>query len=266
VPDFNESVSEDELATSQYFAFLSLPAKPDINIPMKLRYLIPSLPILLSPLFAQTIQETNKEGFKESTVSDFLNSKYNWDEAKVEKNQVEVENKTPFKSASQRNTERNAVVEGRLQPTLDIDNPTGNEDIPDDELGLDTVELREFQVNELYSPLMRMSELKDLDTLDPTSGGAYLTETYYSNFENNYLNRWHIPLIGKSQEQLAKERYQQEQYQDFLGDISGTIEGLQSLNPSMSKELKKELNETKHQYNTNNKTDDFRYSSPDAKF
>jgi len=179
---------------------------------------------------------------------------------------VVAENKTPFKPVNQKLAEREAIIEARLRPTLDIDDPISNEDIPEDELGLDTVQLREFQVSELYSPLMRMSEMKDLDSLKPGSGGAFLSEEYYSNLENQYLNRWHIPLIGKSQEQLAKEKYQQEQYQNFLGEVSNTIEGIESLNPGLSKELKKEFRETQHQYNNNNKTDDLRYTGPDAKF
>lgn len=232
---------------------------------MRPTHLFLLLPFILQPLTGQSEAEKNKEGFKTSTVSDFLASKYKWEaEKKEEQAKVLVENKTPFKPLDERAAQRDAEIEARLKPTLDIDDP--KEDIPEDELGLDTVVLKEFKVNELYSPLMRMSELKDLETLKPGSGGAFLSESYYSNFENKFLNRWHIPLIGKSQEQLAKERYQQEQYQSFLGDMSSTIEGLQTLNPQLSKELKKELRDTQFQYNSNNKGDDARFSGPDAKF
>lgn len=225
------------------------------------------IPLILQPVVGQSEEKKNEEGFKTSTVSEFLASKYKWgDEKEKAQPRVQVDNKTPFKTLEQRQAERNEEVEARLRPTLDIDDPAEQEEIPEDELGLDTVELREFQVNELYSPLMRMSELKDLETLDPRSGGAYLKEEYYSDFENRYLNRWHIPLIGKSQEQLAKERYQQEQYQSFLGEVSGTIEGLKNLNPQLAKELNKELRETQYQYNTNAKKDTDRFTSPDAKF
>ncbi|MCB1120798.1 MAG: hypothetical protein KJT03_04575 [Verrucomicrobiae bacterium] len=233
---------------------------------MKYTFLLVSLPLISGPLFAQTSKEVNKEGYKTSTVSDFLASKYTWEEQKEEGPKVEVVNKTPLKPVKERRSNNDEEIEARLQPTLDIDDPGKHEDIPEDELGLDTVTLREYEVNELYSPLMRMSELKDLETLDPKSGGAYLTEAYFSEFENRYLNRWHIPLIGKSQEQLAKERYQQEQYQNFLGEISGTIEGMEHLNPEQAKELSRELRETKHQYNNNFKNDDLRFSGPDAKF
>lgn len=230
------------------------------------------LSLMVSPVFAQVDEkELNEEGFKTSTVSDFLKSKYTWEEPKkeTEETKEEVVNKTPYKPLEQRVAERDEEIQARLQPTLDIDDPARDEipeDIPLDELGLDTVELREFQVNELYSPLMRMSEMKDLDTLDPTSGGIYLSEEYYSNFENRFLNRYHIPLIGKSQEELAKERYRQQQYQNFLGDVSTTISGLESLDPSRSKEIQSLLNDTKSQYNSNNLNDDLRFNGPDAKF
>jgi hypothetical protein len=233
---------------------------------MRLKYLLLPLPLFLTALSGQSTSERNAEGFKTATVSDFLSSKYTWEKQEEEAPQVVAENKTPFKPVNQKLAEREAIIEARLRPTLDIDDPISNEDIPEDELGLDTVQLREFQVSELYSPLMRMSEMKDLDSLKPGSGGAFLSEEYYSNLENQYLNRWHIPLIGKSQEQLAKEKYQQEQYQNFLGEVSNTIEGIESLNPGLSKELKKEFRETQHQYNNNNKTDDLRYTGPDAKF
>lgn len=238
---------------------------------MKPHYLILILSLLIGPLSAQVDDaELNEEGFKTATVSDFLKSKYTWEEPKEEEEtpQETAVNKTPFKPLEQRVAERNQEVKARLQPTLDIDDPSKEdlEDIPLDELGLDTVELREFQVNELYSPLMRMSEIKDLDTLDPASGGIYLSEEYYSNFENRFLNRYHIPLIGKSQEQLAQERYRQQQYQSFLGEVSTTISGLESLDPERSKEIKTLLNDTQSQYNSNNKNDDLRFSGPDAKF
>ena len=177
---------------------------------------------------------------------------------------VEIVNDTPLKTVDQRIAQRNAVIQARLQPTLPIDDPAN--DIPEDELGLDTVELREFKVSELYSPLMRMSELKDLDTLDPSSGGAFLSEQYFSDLENKYLNRYTIPLIGKSQEQLAKERYQREKYQSFLGEVSGTIDDLNNLNPEYAKELKKEFQDAQQQYNTNFKIDDNRFNNPDAKY
>ena len=230
------------------------------------------LSLVLSPLFAQVDEaELNEEGFKTSTVSDFLKSKYTWEAPKKEGEEPkeEVVNKTPFKPLDQRVAERNEEIKARLQPTLDIDDPAGEEspeDIPLDELGLDTVELREFQVNELYSPLMRMSEIKDLDTLDPESGGVYLAEEYFSNVENRWLNRYHIPLIGKSQEQLAQERYRQQQYQNFLGNVSTTISGLEALDPNRSKEIKTLLNDTQSQYNSNHKNDDLRFNGPDAKF
>lgn len=234
---------------------------------MKVKHLTLILPFLIQPAFAQTETGKTPEGFKESTVSEYLNSKYKWEELKEEEKQrpkVVVENKTPYKPIDQKLDEIDAEVEARLRPTLDIDDP--NEEIPIDERGLDTVELKEFEVSELYSPLMRMSELKDLETLDPASGGAYLTEEYFSELENKYLNRWHIPLIGKSQEELAKERYQLEKYQSFLGNVSGTIDGLKNLDPSLSKELSKEFRDTQYQYNTNNKQDELRFSGPDAKF
>ena len=238
---------------------------------MKPHHLTLILSLIVSPLLAQVEEaELNEEGFKTATVSDFLNSKYTWEEPKKEEEESKeaVVNKTPYKPLEQRVAERNEEVKARLQPTLDIDDPgkESPEDIPLDELGLDTVELREFQVNELYSPLMRMSEIKDLDTLDPASGGIYLSEEYYSNFENRFLNRYHIPLIGKSQEQLAQERYRQQQYQSFLGDVTTTISGLESLDPNRSKEIKTLLNDTQSQYNANNRNDDLRFNGPDAKF
>lgn len=241
------------------------------HFPMKPYLLTLILSLILSPLVAQVEEaELNEEGFKTSTVSDFLKSKYTWEAPKnEEESENVVDNKTPFKPLDQRVAERNEEIKARLQPTLDIDDPAKEEsmeDIPLDELGLDTVELREYQVNELYSPLMRMSEIKDLDTLDPASGGVYLADEYYSNLENRWLNRYHIPLIGKSQEQLAQERYRQEQYENFLGDVSTTISGLESLDPERSKAIKGLLNETKTQYNSNYKNDDLRFSGPDAKF
>lgn len=239
---------------------------------MKPHILILVVSLILSPLFAQVEEaELNEEGFKTSTVSDFLKSKYTWEAPKKEedKEKPKAVNKTPFKPLDQRIAEREQEIQARLQPTLDIDDPSKEgsvEETPLDELGLDTVELREFQVTELYSPLMRMSEIKDLDTLDPTSGGVYLSEEYFSNFENQWLNRYHIPLIGKSQEQLAQERYRREQYQNFLGEVSTTISGLESLDPERSREIKTLLNDTQSQYNANNKNDDLRFSGPDAKF
>ncbi|MCZ6671455.1 MAG: hypothetical protein O7C75_00810 [Verrucomicrobia bacterium] len=232
---------------------------------MKSIHIVLFLSLIALPLFGQDATEKNKEGFKESTVSDFLNSKYKWEEQKEEPGiKEEITNKTPLKTAKLRAAYRQAAIEAHLQPTLPIDDP--RENVPEDELGLDTVELREFQVNELYSPLMRMSELKDIDTLDPASGGAFLSDKYFTNFESRYLNRWTIPLIGRSQEQLAKERYRQQQYQNFLGEVSKTIEGLKTLNPELAKELRKEVRDTQQQYKDINLTDDFRFTGPDAKF
>ena len=130
---------------------------------MKFKYLILPLPLFLNALLGQQTSELNEEGFKTATVSDFLSSKYTWEKQEEEKEQapkVEVENKTPYKLVDQKKAEREAVIEARLQPTLDIDDPAAsNENRPLDELGLDTVLLREYQVTELYSPIMRMSEL-----------------------------------------------------------------------------------------------------------
>tara|TARA_Y100000588_G_scaffold15169_1_gene16264 strand:- start:581 stop:1240 length:660 start_codon:yes stop_codon:yes gene_type:complete len=212
-------------------------------------------------LAAQENQNSNGEHFQESTVTDFLNSKYKWEPPKQEERpKLEIVNDTPLKTIA----EKEAIIEVRLKPTLNIDDPT--DAIPEDEMGLDTVELREFRVTELYSPLMRMSELKDLEKLDPASGGAYLSEEYFTQLENQYLNRWTIPLIGKSQEQLAKERYNIEQYQQFLGEVSVAIDNLDKLNPEYAKEIRKEFQETQHQYNNNFKINDNRFTNPDAKF
>lgn len=220
---------------------------------------------MMLSLAAQENQDSNGEKFRESTVTDFLNSKYKWKPPSQEEIlKVEIVNDTPLKTIDEKIAEKEAIIEARLKPTLDIDNPT--EAIPEDEMGLDTVELREFRVTELYSPLMRMSELKDIEKLDPASGGAYLSEEYFTQLENQYLNRWTIPLIGKSQEQLAKERYNLEQYQQFLGEVSVAIDNLDKLNSEYAKELRKEFQETQHQYNNNFKINDTRFTSPDAKF
>ena len=135
----------------------------------------------------------------------------------------------------------------------------------EEEEGLDTVDLKEHRVSELYSPLMRMSEIKNLEKIDPASGGRYLSESYYTDFENNILNRWTIPLIGRSQEERAKEEYRHQQFQAFLADAGKTLEHLDNLDPEYAKQVRKEFSEAQHQYNVNEKNVHY-FESPEAEF
>ena len=191
----------------------------------------------------------NEEGFKTSTISNFLSTKYKWEKTQPEAEAVEVENETPLKPIQQKEEERLALIQARIE-----ERSATVSGIQEEESGLDTVDLKEFRVTELYSPLMRMSEIKNLDVIDPASGGRYLSESYYSDFENNILNRWTIPLIGRSQEDRAKEKYRQEQFQSFLAEAGKTLEHLDNLDPEYAKQVRKEFSETQHQYNVNEKT------------
>ena len=220
---------------------------------------------LLFPLALLAQGNTNDEGFKTATVSDYITTMYKWEKPKPEEEKVEVENDTPLKSSEQKAAERQAAIDQLVKQRNMQDRRLAEEEIPEEEQGLDTVELREFQISELYSPLMRMSEIKNLDVIDPASGGVYLTEEYYTNCENNILNRWTIPIVGRSQEQRAKEEYRKKQYDAFLTEVSNTLEHLQSLDPEYAKQVAKEFNDTQYQYNINEK-DDPRFDSPDAKF
>ncbi len=209
--------------------------------------------------------EPNEEGFKTSTISDYLSSKYKWEKPEPEAEKAENRNDTPLKSAQQKEAERQASIQAQIRERNRADPRRSDSRITEEEEGLDTVELKEYQVSELYSPLMRMSEIKNLDVIDPASGGRYLSESYYTDFENNILNRWTIPLIGRSQEQRAKEEYRQQQFQAFLTEAEKTLEHLDNLDPEYAKQVRKEFSETHHQYNVNEKNVHL-YDSPEAEF
>ncbi len=232
---------------------------------MKFQMHVKLLLIPLIPLGLMAQGETNEEGFKTSTVSDFLSLKYKWEKPQAETKKAEVQNDTPLKSAQQKEAESQASIEALIRERNREDRRRAGSNITEEEEGLDTVELKEHRVSELYSPLMRMSEIKNLEVIDPASGGRYLTESYYTDFENNILNRWTIPLIGRSQEERAKDEYRHQQFQAFLAEAGKTLEHLENLDPEYAKQVRQEFSETQHQYNVNEKNVHF-FESPEAKF
>ncbi len=177
-----------------------------IPFPMKFQMHVKLILIPLIPLGLMAQGETNEEGFKTSTVSDYLSAKYKWEKLQAETKEAELQNDTPLKSAQQKEAESQASIEALIIERNREDRRRAGSDITEEEEGLDTVELKEHRVSELFSPLMRMSEIKNLEVIDPASGGRYLTESYYTDFENNILNRWTIPLIGRSQEEARQRR------------------------------------------------------------
>ncbi len=196
-----------------------------------------------------TADGTDSEGFKNATVSDYLSGKYQWKAPDPdEETEIEVDTSTPMKSREQKDADYRArqdahwkyIESKRREAEFKQD-----QDIDED--GIDTIDMDELEIEEEYSPLMRMSAMKDLNEIDPRSGNAYLADTYYTDFESEFLNRWHIPLIGSSQEALAKQRYEREQYERFVNEISGTLENLENLDSKLANELIGEFNETQYQ-------------------
>lgn len=232
---------------------------------MKLPAHVKLLLIPLIPLGLMAQGEPNEEGFKTSTVSDYLISKYKWEKPKPEAKEAEVRNDTPLKSAQQKEAERQAAIAAMIVERNKENRARSGSGITEEEEGLDTVDLKEYRVSELYSPLMRMSEIKNLEVIDPASGGRYLSESYYTDFENNILNRWTIPLIGRSQEERAKEEYRHQQFQAFLTEAGKTLEHLDNLDPEYAKQVRKEFSEAQHQYNVNEKNVHY-FESPEAEF
>ncbi len=232
---------------------------------MKFKMHVKLILIPLIPLGLMAQGEPNEEGFKNSTVSDYLSAKYKWEKPQAETKEAEAQNDTPLKPAEQKEAESQASIEALIRERNREGRRRAGSDITEEEEGLDTVELKEHRVSELYSPLMRMSEIKNLEVIDPASGGRYLSESYYTDFENNVLNRWTIPLIGRSQEERAKEEYRHKQFQAFLDDAGKTLEHLDNLDPEYAKQVRKEFSETQHQYNVNEKNDHL-FESPEAKF
>lgn len=204
-----------------------------------MKYTFSSSLFLLSliPLAAQPIGNKNEDGFQVSTVTSFMTTKYQWEpkEKKTEKTQP-VENHTPLKSKTQKQDELEAVRANGESSQF-----TG------EDMALSEVTLREFTVNEFYSPLLRMGEMKDIEILEPESAPGILKDKYFSDFENNVLNRWTLPLIGRSQEQLARERYRAEKEKIVLGK-AGKIAGLMfSWDPEKARELQKDIYEVHFQ-------------------
>ena len=172
---------------------------------MKFQMHVKLILIPLFPLGLMAQGEPNEEGFKTSTVSDYLFSKYKWEKPQEEPKEAEVQNDTPLKPAQQKEAESQASIGALIRERNREDRRRAGIDTTEEEEGLDTVELKEHRVSELYSPLMRMSEIKNLEVIDPASGGRYLSESYYTDFENNVLNRWTIPLIGRSRKSAPKK-------------------------------------------------------------
>ena len=77
------------------------------------------LSLLAIPFILSAQEKKSSEGFKTSTVSDFLASKYKWEEVKDEPaSSGERNNDTPIKPVDQKKADQEAEIEARLQPTL----------------------------------------------------------------------------------------------------------------------------------------------------
>ena len=198
---------------------------------MKLLSFLWSLFLSFLSLSAQPSGDKTTDGFEVSTVSSFMSVKYKWVKQSPKESGTEKEvNQTPLKKEVPKRSEMEAVrANGE------------SSQFTQDDLALNEVELRKFTVDEFYSPLLRMGEMKDIEILEPESASGLLKEKYFTNFENNILNRWTLPLIGRSQEQLARERYLKEKENALYRKAGRVALLLNQWDPEKAKELQKDL-------------------------
>ena len=204
---------------------------------MKLHISSCLLLLFFLPLSAQPSGDKKVDGFEVSTVSSFMSEKYRWvANSKKDAESLQEENHTPLKTEAQKRSERMAVrANGE------------SSQFTNDDLALSEVTLRKFTVNEFYSPLLRMGEMKDIEILEPESAPGVLKDKYFSDFENNVLNRWTLPLIGRSQEELARERYRKEKEREVFGKTARVANFLYGWDPKKAKELRRDLYEVHFQ-------------------
>ena len=192
--------------------------------------------ITVLPLVAQSSGEKEPEDFKPSTVSSFMKSKYRWESLSAKKAVVRRENHTPLKRTAQDDAGHRASRENGETSRF-----------TDEDRALDEVTLREMKVSEFHHPLFRMSEMKDIDTLVPESAPGVLKEKYFTDFENNVLNAWTLPLIGRSQEQLARERYRREKRIEVMGKAGKIAQIMYRWDPEKARELRRDIYEVHFQ-------------------
>ena len=192
--------------------------------------------LVVVSLSARPSGNKKTDGFEVSTVSSFMINKYQWKKEAPRETSKKEENVTPLKTEAQRRSELEAVrANGESSQFTNADQ------------ALNQVTFRKFTVNEFYSPLLRMGEMKGIEILEPESAPGILKDKYFTNFENNILNRWTIPIIGRSQEELARERYQKEQERKVLGKTAKVARFLNGWDPGKAKELRKDIYEVHFQ-------------------
>ncbi len=119
-------------------------------------------------LSAQPSGDKTTDGFEVSTVSSFMSVKYKWVKQTPKESGTEKKvNQTPLKREAQKRSEMEAVrANGE------------SSQFTKDDLALNEVELRKFSVDEFYSPLLRMGDMKDIEILEPESASGLLKEKY----------------------------------------------------------------------------------------
>jgi len=201
--------------------------------PHNIRMLKQFLCLISIPLALQAQEKDTAGEFSESTVSDFFESNYVFEEGISEEKAEDPvkleENTTPLKD-----------------PEFE-DRPGRSDAYYEEETGIETVDLEEYNVEEFSSPLMRMSYMKSVEELDPESAPAHLKEEYFEKWDYQLLNRYTLPLIGKSAEQRAKEKYQQEQNEALIDDVGDTTDFLKTVSDDDAEALQDDLNDIRYQ-------------------
>jgi len=194
------------------------------------------IPLLLLPAVIWADDNTDSSEtsgeFKESTATDYFMSNYAFEESTEDtpEDSPEIEeNTTPLKD-----------------PDFE-DRPGRVDRYSSEEQAMDTIELDEYKIEEFSSPLMRMSYMKSVEELEPESAPAHLKEEYFEYWDRALLNRYTIPLIGKSAEQRAKERYEREKNEQLVEDVENTTDFLETVNETDAESLSEDLNDIRYQ-------------------
>jgi hypothetical protein len=104
---------------------------------------------------------------------------------------------------------------------------------PDDEL----VVLPEMTVMERQQQKMNEEDLYKRGLLD-----EQLVERELSNFDREFLNRYHLPFIGMSKEARAREIYLERKNREFRESVNRVAGTLAQTDPKEAKRLRAALN------------------------
>ena len=223
---------------------------------MKRLKFFPLLLICLTPLVFAQEDMSAPDDFEFTTFSEYMAERYSWDPDAAKEEEVEIPNKSPLNDKKLMAIYKETGMHPITSEPLVLDQ---RDDAPSTEYedgDLVTITIREFKVVELASDLTRMPEIDDLDNLEIESGGQFLVEKYYTNFENNVLNFWTLPFFGRPQEEWARRDYNRNRFQESVKELQASVDRIKRLNPDYGRKMDESLDDLRYQFAENTKNNE----------